>query len=708
MKTLCCRLRPRLCLILSLAVSICGINAFAQTTSNIIPVVTIWATTPVASPGHPGVFSVFRQGDTSNTLNVFYDIGGTASNGVDYATISQWVTIPAGTVSNSITITPLYTGVSKTNTVVLQLASPPTLNPVNYEIGTPSNAIVYIVVISNTPSRISITTPKNGAVFYTPTNIYIAASLAADSISSPTNVEFFAGANDLGKGSPGSISGFSGGAHLTWTNPTTGSYALTAVASYADRLSVTSAPVNITVLQGPPTNLPPVVNIIEPTNGETFTAPASVQILAKATDSSGSISNVEFFAGTHDLGKGNPVVLDPPGVGGVTGLVYLFNWASPSPGSYPLTAVATDNNGGAGTSAPPVNITVLAGPPPTNVPPVVRIVSPANGSMFHAPVNVPLIAYANDSDDAVASVQFFDGANSLGFGQRLPFPIVPVSTNPVPAVIVYPTNLYFLVWSNAPIGTNLLTAVATDAIGLSSTSAPVFVAVLPPPPPPTNRPTIVDIVATDPVAVEGTNCWVWPGETNATPTWAAWSTAILHPYTNCGPKTATFTVRRWGDTNNSLTVPYAVSGTASNGVDYIALSGAVTIPPGERRALIPIIPIDDGPPDVNSTVILTLTSSTNIPPDYVVGYPYRAAAIIIDSPGQWPFAGVLPDTCFRLAIPGPDAAWFCVQRSADLVNWTSICTNQVVNGSIDFIDPDTGGKPSGYYRAIPVASPPAD
>ena len=170
---------------------------------------------------------------------------------------------------------------------------------------------------------------------------------------------------------------------------------------------------------------------------------------------------------------------------------------------------------------------------------------------------------------------------------------------------------------------------------LSTTSAPpVNITILPSLPPPTNRPPIVSIVATDPIAIEGTNCWVWPGETNSPPTWAAWPTAVCRYFTNCGPKTATFTVRRFGDTNEDLTVPYDIGGTASNGVDYVALPGSLTIPAGERRALITIVPIDDGPPDVNKTVILTLLPDMqmNPLPGYVLGFPRRAAAIIIDRP----------------------------------------------------------------------------
>ena len=62
------------CLLLTLAWS-----SLAQT-NFLFPVVTIRATDPFASEsGDPGLFTVFRDGPTSNALNVFYLIGGTAS-----------------------------------------------------------------------------------------------------------------------------------------------------------------------------------------------------------------------------------------------------------------------------------------------------------------------------------------------------------------------------------------------------------------------------------------------------------------------------------------------------------------------------------------------------------------------------------------------------------------------------------------------------
>src|SRR6266436_7499598 len=67
------------------------------TTTN-AAVVTVIASDPSASEIGPdsGTFTVFRTGATSNSLNVFVHIGGTASNGVDYETLASFVTIPAG------------------------------------------------------------------------------------------------------------------------------------------------------------------------------------------------------------------------------------------------------------------------------------------------------------------------------------------------------------------------------------------------------------------------------------------------------------------------------------------------------------------------------------------------------------------------------------------------------------------------------------
>jgi len=94
------------------------------------------------------------------------------------------------------------------------------------------------------------------------------------------------------------------------------------------------------------------------------------------------------------------------------------------------------------------------------------------------------------------------------------------------------------------------------------------------------------------------------------------------------PGTAgSFTVKRDGDLTEALVVNYVVSGTASNGVDYAALSGTVTIPAGHASADIRVTPQDDSLLEGDETVTLALASSVN----YDVGTPGSATLLLRDN-----------------------------------------------------------------------------
>ena len=84
----------------------------------------------------------------------------------------------------------------------------------------------------------------------------------------------------------------------------------------------------------------------------------------------------------------------------------------------------------------------------------------------------------------------------------------------------------------------------------------------------------------------------------------------------------------------------------------------------------------------------------------------QEAAIILDGP-PWPVTALLPDKCFHFNATGPDGAWFHIECSPDAIHWTPLCTNQVVGGSIDFVDPDAPGDNARFYRAVPELNPPA-
>jgi glucose/arabinose dehydrogenase len=189
----------------------------------------------------------------------------------------------------------------------------------------------------------------------------------------------------------------------------------------------------------PPADVPPTVAITSPTNGASFTAPANIPITAAASDSDGSVTNVSFFDGATFLGKTNNT---PYTVG-----------ASLATGSHALTAVATDN-GGLSTTSTVVSVTVSV----ANVPPSVTITNPADNTAFGNTDTITIGASASDSDGTVTNVQFFDGLTSLGNRTTSPYSV---------SIAGFAFAL----------GTHTVTAVASDNLGATTTSAPVHVIV---------------------------------------------------------------------------------------------------------------------------------------------------------------------------------------------------------------------------------------
>lgn len=90
----------------------------------------------------------------------------------------------------------------------------------------------------------------------------------------------------------------------------------------------------------------PTVSITSPTDGATFSQPATITVNADARDEDGTITKVEVFQGATKVGED----LTAP---------YSLTWSNVVGGVYSLTAKATDNTGAMTTSAA-VNVTVNA------------------------------------------------------------------------------------------------------------------------------------------------------------------------------------------------------------------------------------------------------------------------------------------------------------------------------------------------------------
>ena len=106
------------------------------------PTLTVVATDSAAAEAgnDPGVFTVTRTGDTSQALTVNYGITGSALHGTDYVPLPGVLTIPAGSSTATIVITPIDDAIGEAaQTAVFQLRS-----GTGYAVAAPSNATVTI------------------------------------------------------------------------------------------------------------------------------------------------------------------------------------------------------------------------------------------------------------------------------------------------------------------------------------------------------------------------------------------------------------------------------------------------------------------------------------------------------------------------------------------------------------------------------------
>ncbi len=125
-----------------------GSNIFAETALTSLtfqvssPAINIVASTADAYKfGEiPGAFAITRVGATNIDQSVAYTIGGTASNGVDYSLIANSVTIPAGSTSVPITISPIDDGIVVGDVTVVMTLS----NSAAYNLGSPTIATVTV------------------------------------------------------------------------------------------------------------------------------------------------------------------------------------------------------------------------------------------------------------------------------------------------------------------------------------------------------------------------------------------------------------------------------------------------------------------------------------------------------------------------------------------------------------------------------------
>jgi len=290
-------------------------------------------------------------------------------------------------------------------------------------------------------------------------------------------------------------------------------------------------------------NLPPLVSITNPITGASFASGSVIQIQADASDPDGTVARVDFFANGQPAGS----AFSPP---------YTVAISTLPPGAYALTAVATDNAGASGSSSA-VNITVIRG----IIPPTVTITNPISGRAFIEGSNVVVEASAVDTDGVVTQVEFF--LNNLSVG-----------------IVAAPP--YAITLSNLALGDYVLSALATDNDGATSSSPAVTFSVITRP----DAPRLLEPLP-DRTVVVGSNVAFFASADGSPPLFYQWQF------------NGTNLVERTDDTLTLTNVS-----TTNAGAYAVVLSnvvGSVTSPPAILTVVLP--------PDIRPEV--TLTSPQN-------------------------------------------------------------------------------------------------
>ena len=188
---------------------------------------------------------------------------------------------------------------------------------------------------------------------------------------------------------------------------------------------VTESSVSFTTVAG--ANVPPSILITSPLEGTKYTPGDNVSVTATASDSDGTVSQVEFFDGATSIG----IDTSSPYTAILTNIIE---------GNHIIKAVATDDQETTAETQVEISASV-------NQLPAVAFTFPTDGIDIKAGSNLTLMGTVSDPDaDGIQNVVIFNGVEELGIAN------------------VSGTNFSYII-NDLQLGTYNLKAVATDGRG---------------------------------------------------------------------------------------------------------------------------------------------------------------------------------------------------------------------------------------------------
>jgi hypothetical protein len=552
--------------------------------------VTVAATRSAAGePSTPGTFTVTRTGSTTAPLAVSYTVAGTAAAGLDYAALPGSVTIRAGASSAAIAVKPIDDrAVEPAETVLLTLVARPT-----YALGSARSATVTIADDDTVPAT-TVTVVATDPTAAEPSNQGVFTATRSGSTTSSLVVSYTVS----GTATPGSdYTALSGSV----TIPAGSSSATIAVTPLADTLTEAAETVIVT---------------LSASSGYTVGSPSSATVTI-----ADAVVPVTVTISPTDAGAAEP---SDPGTFTVT---RTGSTASSLTVSYTVS----------GTATPGSDYTALSG--------TVTIAAGATSAAI-------TVSPKDDADVEVTESVVVTLTAGSGYTVGL-FRVATVfiADNDAPTVTIEETrdaaepsdpgtftvrrtgstsaslDVSYAVSGTATAGTDYTTLSGSVTIAAGASSATITVTPIDDMSVEGDE-TVIATLSADPDYTVGSPnsvaVTIKDDDSATLPTVTIEATDSQAAEPN---DPGAFTVTRTGSTTADLIVFYTPSGSATNGTDYAALSGSLTIPAGQASATITVAPIDDNVAEGPETVVLTLSTNAF----YTVGSPSTATVTIADN-----------------------------------------------------------------------------
>ncbi|MFH1147913.1 MAG: Calx-beta domain-containing protein [Pseudomonadota bacterium] len=596
-----------------------------------VPTVSVTATDPSASePGtDTGSFTITRTNATCD-LTVNYTLSGSASNGSDYNYVNNSLTMPVGVSSIAVAIVPKDdTAIEGNEEVTLSLSSSS-----SYTRGTANYAIVTI--IDNDKPTVTV-------------------SVSDSSASEPgTNTGAFKVSRTGSTASPLAVSYTVNGTATGGTdyNALSGTVTINAGYSYA---TVYVTPKDDTTYEGSET-----VVLTLSTNASYIVGTAKTATVNIADNDKPTVTVTATDSMASEPGTDTSKFTVSRGVSVTSSLTVYYMVGGTATNGTDYNSISTSVTIPAGSSSTTVPVT----PKDDTASEGSETVSITISTNTNYVVGSPSSATVTIADDEMptVSVSVTDSSASEAGGNTGAFTISRVGSTASSLTVNYTVS------GSAINGTDYAALSGSVTIPAGSSSAPVILTPIDDTITEGSEYVIVTLAAHASYKTGSpSSAFIYIEDSDVLPVVAVYGTDT---FASESGDTGLLTVTRSGDTSAALTVYYSVSGTATNGADYAALSGSMTIPAGAASATVTVSPVDDAVIECPEAATIDILAH----PSYTLGECYEDcynSATVSISDNDKPVVTITA-TDASASESGGDTASFTVTRSAGTDCWLNV------------------------------------